>query len=52
MLTGDCVWGSWSSYGQCNSCKQYRSRAKVVAEKCGGSCNGAVSDYRSCGRSK
>ena len=48
----DCVWGGWSSYGQCNSCQQYRSRTVVISAKNNGTCNGLGRESKSCGTSK
>jgi len=46
----NCVWGSWSSYGSCdsNSGKQSRSRSKTIVEKNGGTCLGLNSDIKFC----
>ena len=48
----DCVWGGWSSYGQCNLCQQYRSRTVVISAKNNGTCNGLGRESKSCGTSK
>ena len=48
----DCAWGGWSSYGQCNSCQQYRSRTVITSEKNNGTCNGLGRESKPCGTSK
>ena len=46
----DCVWGNWSSYGQCNSTsgKQSRSRSKTIVERNGGTCLDPSSETIDC----
>jgi len=49
----NCVWGSWSGWGQCSkTCgsggKETRTRSKTVVEANGGTCSGSSTQQRSC----
>jgi len=46
----DCVWGSWTSYEQCNpeTGTQTRTRTKTIVEDNGGKCSGASTESKTC----
>ena len=44
----DCVWGSWTNYGECNSNTKSRTRTKTVVEKNGGQCSGSSTESKAC----
>ena len=50
MYLVDCVWGSWTSYGQCKSYTETtsRTRNKTVVEKNGGHCSGSSTESKPC----
>ena len=45
----ECVWGSWTSYGQCNSDTGTQSRTRVkTAVEFGGRCSGSSTESKTC----